>query len=77
MNTGIEELDEQISFWKDKPEAVEHAIVTAFFVGMTLGFKMERERRPALPVVKQRAAPGSKRRKEEDGTPDCILHESQ
>lgn len=74
MSTGIAELDEQVAFWTTKPDAMEQAVATAFFAGMTLGMKIAREQR-VTPVVKQRAAPGSKRSKDEDGMPDCVLHE--
>ena len=75
MTTGITELDEQIAFWATKPEAMEQAVSSAFFVGMTLGMKVAREQMRAPPIVKQRAAPGSKIDKDVDRSPDCVLHQ--
>lgn len=74
MPTGIEELDEQIAFWAKKPEAMEQAVTTAFFVGMTLGVKMAREQRPT-PTLRQRKAPGTKSDRDVDTAPDCVLHD--
>ena len=74
MTTSIPELDEQIAFWKTRPKAIESGIAAAFFAGMTLGMKIGRDQMRATPAIKQRAAPGSKPSKDEDRSPDCVLH---
>lgn len=73
MTTGITELDEQIAFWATKPEAMEQAVSTAFFTGMTLGMKMAREQSEA-PTAISRAARKDKIDKDVDRSPDCVLH---
>ena len=75
MTTGITELDEQIAFWKTKPDEIVKAVVTAFFTGVTVGIHMTREQVKAAPAVKQPAAPGTKPDKEADQSADCVLHQ--
>ena len=70
MTTGIAELDEQIAFWTTKPEAMEQAVSSAFFVGMTLGMKLAREQ---MSIPRPRRAP--KIAADVDRSSDCVLHE--
>jgi hypothetical protein len=72
MSTGIDELDEEVAFWKTQPEAIEQAVITAFFRGMALGTKMVHEK---TLLIRQRAAPGTKNGRDVDQSPDFTVRD--